>query len=83
MSVVRAAVNCEGRVYEGHRHSEAIHNAAKAGEATPITAKIQGFVLDTGEFVNRIEARPIAIRCGQLLFSKAKVGKPLISEELW
>ena len=81
--IVRAAVKVGDIVYEGRRHGEAIHAAAKAGEPTPITQKMQGFVLDTGEFVTRIEARPIAIRCGQIFFCKSRIGKPLISEELW
>ena len=81
--IERAAVRVRDRVYVGRRHGEAIHEAAKAGEELPITQKMQGFVLDTGEFVTRIEARPIAIRCGQIFFHKSKIGKPLISEELW
>ncbi len=81
--VSQAAVKCFNRIYKGRRHGEAIHNAVKAGELRPITSKMQGFVLDTGEFVSRCEARNIAIRCGQIFFSKDRDGRPLVSEELW
>lgn len=78
-----AAVRVGKNVYTGRRHGAAIHAAISAGEEAPITSKMQGFVLDTGEFVSRHEARNIAIRCGQIFHRKDRNGKPLISEELW
>ena len=81
--IVKAGVKVCDRVYGGRRHGDAIHAAVEAGETPPIKSKMQGFILDSGEFVNRIEARLIAIRCGQISFLKSRIGKPLISEELW
>ena len=37
--IVRAAVRVGKNIYTGHRHGEAIHAAAEAGEALPITTK--------------------------------------------
>ena len=81
--IVKAAVNAEGRIYTGHRHGEAIHNAVEAGEPTPITQKMQGFVTDTGKWLTRREAREHAVACGQIPFDKNLKGQLIISEDLW
>lgn len=41
----------------------------------------QGFITDTGRFVNRVEAYGIAYRSGQLL--EGTRGPQLFSEDLW
>jgi len=45
------------------------------------TPERQGFITDTGRYVNRVEARNIAWRAGQII-SDSK-GPQLFSEDLW
>lgn len=41
----------------------------------------QGFITDTGRYVNRVEARNIAWRAGQIISGSR--GPELFSEDLW
>jgi len=81
--IVKAAVKVGDNLYTGRRHSECIHAAIIAGEDSPITQRMQGFVDDTGEFMLRKMARWHAVECGQLPDNETRRDKPLISEELW
>jgi hypothetical protein len=50
---------------------------------TPIGGE-QGFITDTGEYVDRVEAKKLAIKYGQLLDPEVrKSDKKLYSEDLW
>lgn len=81
--IIAAAVNVCDRIYEGRRHGEAIHEAVECGETPPITSQMQGFINHNDAFFDRVEAREAAVASGQIPFNKDRVGKPLISEELW
>jgi hypothetical protein len=49
----------------------------------PISGE-QGFITDTGEYVDRVEAKKLAIKYGQLLDPEVrKSDKKLYSEDLW
>lgn len=79
MKITRAAVKIGDKVYEGRRHSDCIKLAVSDGAAR-VYQDQQGFVLDTGEFIDRKTAAAIAIENGQAI---KPVGKILFSEDLW
>ena len=81
--IIRAAVKVNGNIYTGRRHVYAIHAAVKAGQPTPITQQMQGFITNDGIFLDRVNARIHAVQNKQIEFDETRVGKPLISEELW
>ena len=68
--IVAAAIRKDGVVYTGHRHPNILQDAdtvhglgfggLKNGE--------QGFVTDTGEFLDRKQARQHFLDCGQVPF---------------
>ena len=61
------------------RHSEIIHHLARCGFETPIKGE-QGFLTSTGRFVNRVEAKEIAIKSG--VVNETEFNQ-LYSEDLW
>jgi hypothetical protein len=58
-----------------YRHNNILHLVY------PIKVKEQGFLLNNGIFVNRIEAAKIAIESKQI--KKLKYGPELFTEDLW
>ena len=85
--IVRAAILHAGRVYSldrPGRHSDIIRMMARAG-LDAAAMHDQGFLTDTGRFVDRIQARQIAERAGQLLprCKDGYTGPELFSEDLW
>lgn len=76
--IVNSAVLHNGIIYTGKRHHNIFQSTYPLG---CIKNGIQGFVTDTGKFVDRIEAAKIAIECGQI--EKTKWGNELYSEDLW
>lgn len=71
----------DGEVYTDRNHASIIHGLAMAGYARR-TAGEQGFVTDTGLFVDRVEAAKIALAAGQiekLRYSRTE----LFSEDLY
>ncbi|MCZ3377484.1 hypothetical protein [Rhizobium sp. AG207R] len=52
---------------------------------TKATPETQGFLTDTGRFVNRVEAYYIALKAGQILTETNRTEKSprLFSEDLW
>lgn len=72
-----------GKVYvlpQPYRHHDIAHRMHDAG--VDIAAEdIQGFVLDNGRFVDRIEAARIAMKSGQV---EKMISPPnLYTEDLW
>jgi hypothetical protein len=61
------------------RHCNIIHHLAKMGFLIPIKGE-QGFITSTGRFVERAEAKKIAIDSGQI---KETISSTLTSEDLW
>lgn len=75
-----AAVRTDnGHLYTGRRHADCIRLAIEAGEESPITSELQGFMTSDGDFVTRFQAAVIAYRSGQM----DRVKRPLLSEDLW
>ena len=81
--VAAAIIGEDGHPYslpEPMRHHHVIRHMASLGHRTPIMGE-QGFVLNTGRFVDRTEAAAIAIAAGQI--SGLKWPPYLYSEDLW
>lgn len=81
--IVGVAIVVEGELFSAlapFRHNKVMHMAAVAGYPTPIRGD-QGFITNTGRFVNRIEAIPIAQAAGQII--EPKWPPLLYSEDLW
>lgn len=69
------------------RHHEILRMMAKAlagegEEFVPVRGETQGFITDTGHFLDRINAKQHAIECGQL-DPKKMHSTILTSEDLW
>ena len=63
--IVAAAIRLNGKVYLGMRHNTILHELAECGVHLPIMGE-QGFVDDTGVFLDRHEAGLHAIACDQI-----------------
>jgi hypothetical protein len=63
----------------GWRHDSVIHANHRTGEYSKEVRDIQGFVTDTGEFMDRKQAAEHAYQCGQI---KERVFV-LFSEDVW
>jgi hypothetical protein len=77
--IASAAINHNGKIWTGRRHSEIMYDIWKVDEKAKIPQSEQGFVTDTGEFVNRFQAGAIAFRAGQTKERK----QTLLSEHVW
>jgi hypothetical protein len=56
--IVQAAIRLNGKIYTGKRHSDVFKSAAEHGLGFGgLKFGEQGFVTDTGEFLNREESR--------------------------
>ncbi|MDJ1632307.1 hypothetical protein [Rhizobium rhizogenes] len=51
-------------------------------DGTKAVPESQGFLTDTGRFVNRVEAFYIAVKAGQITVDSSR-GPQLYSEDLW
>jgi hypothetical protein len=78
--IVASAIKQGDKVYTGIRHSEVIRAIVEATGIRPVTGE-QGFVTDTGEFVDRKTALQIAISAGQVEKSR-NGGDELYAEDL-
>ncbi len=84
VTIAEAAIRHGGKIYTGKRHAiimATIWNSEIDSRKEPsrITQEEQGFVTNTGQFVNRWQAGGIAHRAGQ-----TKVRHPeLLSEHVW
>jgi len=77
--IVSAAINHGGKIWTGKRHSEIMQNIWDQETYAPIPQEEQGFMTDSGKFVNRFQAGAIAFRSGQTKIRKEN----LLSEHLW
>ena len=64
-----------------NRHHNVIHLLASKGLPGRVKPDDQGFYTDTGEYLDREQAREYALRIGQIL--KADHCRDLFSEDLW
>ena len=81
--IIESAIRKDGKIYTGHRHHNIIAKAEEYGLGWGgLKDGEQGFVTNSGEFVNRQDAALIALACGQireLKYSKTE----LFSEDLY
>lgn len=87
--ITRAAILLNGELWagqDGERHHDVIRKISSHGKKAH--SGIQGFVTQTGEFLNREQAAKHAIECGQVISGHANIrhvfnGRELFSEDLW
>jgi hypothetical protein len=78
--ITRAAIIQNRIIYSGQSHAEIIKMMVeKYGLPKPIDG-IQGFMTDSGEFLDRNTAMEHAIKCGQMPATES--GQPLYSEDI-
>lgn len=77
--IVLAAVSYNGKIWTGKRHGVIMQDIWAVDAWARIHQDQQGFVTDTGEFVDRAEAGRIAFQAGQTSEQKLK----LLSEHVW
>lgn len=80
MKIIDAAIERDGVIYRGRRHYSIIKNMVEAGCKPPIKQSEQGFVDENGKFYDRLMAKEVAKRAGQIPKTFNKV---LLSEDLW
>ena len=84
MKITGSAIRSEGDSFywllKPNRHHNVIALMAECGEKTPISGE-QGFLLDNGEFIGRVEARELALKTGQCKNPRHQT--LLFSEDLW
>jgi hypothetical protein len=81
--IKEAAILKDGIVYTGHRHNNILCD--KSRPFAFLRDGIQGFVTDTGIFMNRKDAANHAFECGQTKENK-NITRPstgLLSEDLY
>lgn len=77
--IVASAILKDGKIYTGHRHHNILNDAVPLGS---LKNGEQGFVTESGEFLNRKDAAKYALDCGQIKELKFN-SKELFSEDLW
>lgn len=82
--IVAAAIKWNGIIFTGDHHGNILHYLVKIGQLKDmkkdkITDDMQGFINENGFFLNRSDARVIAIGSKQI---KRNHGT-LYSEDLW
>ena len=75
-----AAIKKNDEIYTGKRHCNIIHDPTRPKGY--LKGCEQGFVTDTGEFLDREAAAKHAIACGQIKALKFST-VDLFSEDLW
>lgn len=82
MKIVASAIRYNGVIYTGRRHHNIIYDMVhKYLIRKPTIDNEQGFVLEDGTYVDRIEGARIAIESGQI--EKLQWPPNLYSEDLW
>lgn len=82
--IIDAAILKDSTIYSGRRHFIIINNAEKGFFEEN---SVQGFITDSGEFLDREQALEHAYKCNQisktLYKERVKYSKELFSEDLW
>jgi len=76
--ITKAAIEHEGKIYEGRRHSEIIQRVLE-DEGIELGSSGQGFITEYGDFVDRKLAAQIAFSTRQI---PDRVSQ-LTSEDVW
>ncbi len=66
MKIVKAAIKHKGKNYTGLRHAQIMYEMRTDGVDGLIKYTQQGFLTDTGKFVDRATAAKIAFEAGQI-----------------
>ena len=66
VTIVKAAIKIDGKVYEGYRHGNIMQSFWEDNPHTKVEFEDQGFVTSEGKFVDRVTAAKIAFEAGQL-----------------
>lgn len=69
-------------IYTGKRHSDCFQKAIESSQHSIQENPTQGFITNQGRFVDRKEARKIAIESHQCSIKTIKPNE-LLSEDLW
>ncbi len=77
--IIDAAVRLESKTRTGRRHAQIMREIWNVSPNRYISQDEEGFVTDSGRFVDRKEAAEIAFRSGQIPQKKEK----LFSEDVW
>ena len=77
-----AAIKRDDKIWTGKRHYLIIRQMIKDGCSKPIFVREQGFVTDTGEWVDREKAYEIAVKCNQEIHPHQGASGILFSEYL-
>lgn len=70
-------------VMTGVRHADILHDMYTLKIDYDKNAYYQGFITNAGEFVNRYEAKYIAIAANQLIMPIENTYAELFSEDMW
>lgn len=70
-------------IWTGLRHSDIFEQMHQMGVHYVFGTAEQGFLTDTYRFVDRIEAKAIAIKAGQVITPIEQMYTQLFSEDLW
>ena len=66
MKIKCAAIQHDGKIWEGRNHADVIGDMIGGGVPAPILNCDQGFVTECGLFVDRKQAALIAVKAGQI-----------------
>lgn len=86
--IVAAAVSYKindpiGCIDFGKRHSEIYQQLHKTYAGKTPSGLVEGFLTDTGRFVDRYEAKDIAVAANQLIVPIEETYPALYSEDVW
>ena len=82
MLVESAILYPSGKIYKGKRHNNCFEKARMNFESNK-SHEIQGFMTDTGVFLDREKALIHARIVGQIKHDQELLGSELTSEDLW
>lgn len=70
-------------IVTGKRHADVFHTMYLYDIQYDKSSAVQGFLTDTGRFVNRYEAMKIALAADQIIVPKNLLHDALFSEDVW
>lgn len=80
-AAVKTVVNDETIIISGYRHGDCFNIVQKLCPIKYISQMDQGFIISSGRFVDRIEAKKIAKHANQLI--RDSIFSKLISEDIY
>ena len=89
MKLISAAIKCRptdsnyDMVFTAKRHSDIFAFFADHHIYVDRNSAVQGFMTDTNQFVDRYEAKQIAVEAQQLIVPESETYAELFSEDVW